>query len=223
MKLRVWINSFIPNRVAGAVTLSAGPHRGKVAIPLGLLGLAGNWNKTLQTGYLTDQRDFSTDAGQSVRMQSLAELSVESALRGLPIVERHRTSGTVEVNLVTGVQTNTGSANLDAGRNTRFDVTIVPFPIVKLGLQVRGKASDPCLLIAANIDYTGTFEIYFRPDGALHVGFQGKVDAFPAFEAYAEFNGQIKELFTYRPSPAATVADLVGYASESVAGAVSFP
>jgi hypothetical protein len=223
MKLRVWINSFIPNRVFGAVTLTKGPHRGKVAIPLGLLGLAGNLDKTMQTGYLTDQRDFSSDAGQSVRMQSLAELSVESVLRGSPIVEHHRTSGTVEVNTVTGAQTGSGTANLYPGRNTRFDITIVPFPTLKLGLQVRGSASDPCLLIAADIDYTGAFDIYFNTDGTLHVGFSGKVDAFPAFEAYAEFNGQVKELFTYRPAPDATVTNLVGGASKTVAGAVSFP
>jgi hypothetical protein len=51
----------------------------------------------------------------------------------------------------------------------------------------------------------------------------GKIDEFPAFEAYAKFNGVTKELFTAAVPPGKTVFDLVGDATRSVAAAAVFP
>jgi hypothetical protein len=117
-----WLNAFIPRTVAGYTKiLTAGPHAGKTAIPLP--GIArtwpGNTAKDWNAGYLTDQRGFDPSAGASVRMQSLAEV----VLGQVPalVKQAHRSSGTTEVNLVSGVQTGFAVANM-----SRCGFTVVP-------------------------------------------------------------------------------------------------
>src|SRR5262249_40312462 len=104
-----WLNAFIPKTVAGYTkVLTAGPHAGKTAIPLP--GIARTWPgntfKDWNAGYLTDQRDFDPSPTNSVRMQSLAKVELAGA-EGPTLInpQAHRSSGTTEVNLVSGVQT----------------------------------------------------------------------------------------------------------------------
>ena len=104
-----WLNAFIPKTVAGYTkVLTAGPHAGKTAIPLPTVARTwpGNTFKDWNAGYLTDQRDFNSSPTNSVRMQSLAKVELAGP-EGPTLIspQAHRSSGTTEVNLVSGVQT----------------------------------------------------------------------------------------------------------------------
>lgn len=92
-------------------------------------------------------------------------------------------------------------------------------------LSVKGAAGDPLVGMAADIDYEGVFT--FKPNhpgpGKLTVAFEGRIDSFPAFECYAEFNGVPKAILQIPPPPGNTVANLLGGASRQVGGQVVFP
>jgi hypothetical protein len=247
-----WLNAFIPRTVVGYTrTLTAGLHVGKTAIPLpGIARLhPGNAFKDSDAGYLSDQRGFSSALGASCRMQSIAEVEVDGPAL---IRQTHRSSGTTEVNLVTGVQTGyavadmsrcrftvvpTGppgggagafSAHTRAGRGGVVYPTAPPrrLPGVygTISLDLVGQAGDPLVYGAADIDYVG--RVTFRGAGApfsLEVSFEGKIDEFPAYDCYASLNGVTKTLFTDSPPAGNTVADLLGPANRPLSARVTFP
>lgn len=246
MALKVWINAFIPQTVAGYTkVIPTGTHMGKTAVPLpGLarlnpLNLFKNWD----TGYLTDQRSFNDAPGASVRMRSLAELDVSLPVRVTRTL--HESSGTTGVDMATGRQLGFGVA--DMSRCSFFPVVEVPpvshsrpyltFPlgipftidtpvsgVPTYKLRVLGQASDPLVSAAADIDYDGSFEITYDPAAnRCLVAFNGLIDAFPAFECYAQKDGVTKCLFTAPPPAGNTVTDLPFSANRSITGIVAFP
>ena len=78
--------------------------------------------------------------------------------------------------------------------------------------------------MAADIDYEGTVTITRAAiGGPLTVKFDGKIDAFPAYECYASLNNVTKELFRSAPPVGNTVADLLGSANRPITGSVTFP
>jgi hypothetical protein len=86
------------------------------------------------------------------------------------------------------------------------------------------QAGDPLVYAAADIDYTGKISVTVDSSNPrrCNVGFAGKIDAFPAFEAYARLNGVTKTLFTSSPPPGNTVVNLLGGANRPVTGVASF-
>jgi len=91
-------------------------------------------------------------------------------------------------------------------------------------VDVTGAASDPLVAGAANIDYDVDFVIAVDAvKRRLLVGVFGELDSFPAFEAYANFNGVKKTLFQIPPPVGNTPFNLLGSAGEPVVAAVSFP
>lgn len=246
MLLRVWINAFIPQTVAGYTqVIRTGAHSGKTAVPLpGLartnpLNLLKNWD----AGYLTDQRTFSDLPTASVRMQSLAEITIGPHVA--VVRTAHRSSGTTEVDIATGRQL--GFAVADMSRCSFSPITVMPSvrrsgpyrtPLLGIPftlatpaaglptytLRLTGAASDPLVSAAADIDYEGTFEltIHTAPTRCL-VSFEGLIDAFPAFECYAELGGHAKCLFTAPPPSGNTVTNLPGWANRRISGMVSLP
>jgi hypothetical protein len=247
-----WLNAFIPLNVTGYTrTLTAGPHSGKTAIPLpGIARLwPGNTFKDWDAGYLSDQRGFSSVPGASCRMQSIVEVEMAGPAM---ISQTHRSSGTTEVNLVTGVQTGFAVADM-----SRCSFTVVPkgppgggigplaahtragrggvaFPPIparlppgvfgSISIQLIGQAGDPLVGMAADIDYVGTitFSGGVMP-GSVEVSFNGMIDDFPAYDCYATFNGVTKTLFTDSPPAGHTVANLLGPAKRAKTGRVMFP
>src|SRR5262249_32257466 len=140
-----WLNAFIPKTVAGYTkVLPTGPHAGKTAIPLpGIARLwPGNTFKDLDAGYLTDQRGFDSSPSNSVRMQSLAKVELAGAEGPTLIEQKHRSSGTTEVNLVSGVQTGFKVADM-----TRCKYSVLPRRVsgvfTSLNVELVGKAGDP--------------------------------------------------------------------------------
>jgi hypothetical protein len=228
-------------------------HAGKTAVPLpGIARLwPGNTLKDLDVGYLTDQRDFDNAFGASSRMTSMCEIEV---LTSAIIKQTHTTSGTTEVNLVTGVQSGFGSADMRrcaftsvinppkappsnaplfahfaAGRReSTLPSRILPVkgPSSQFGpieVWLRAAAGDPLVGMAADIDYSGTLKVSEGKPGSLEVSFEGKLDAFPAYDCYVAYDGITKTVFTSSPPPGKTVADLLGPANRPIWGAVSFP
>lgn len=247
-----WLNAFIPRTVPGYTKLlTAGPHTGKTAIPLP--GVArtwpGNWLKDWDAGYLTDQRAFNPAQTASCRMQSIAEVELAAPPTPCRLVRQvHRSSGTTEVNLVSGVQTGFAVANMSRCSYTPFTPSSSPpggfgphlgagrggpaYPsaplpagvLGTLGLQLVAAAGDPLVGMAADIDYNGTvtFSGGATP-GSVIVTFDGMLDAFPAYDCYASFNGVTKEIFTSNPPAGNTVANLLGPANRPISGGVRFP
>jgi len=220
-----WLNAFIPRTVPGYTkVLAAGPHMGKTAIPLPTLARPLNPFKGWDAGFLTDQRGFDSSPTNSVRMQSLARVELAGpsgpTLIGPHI---HRTSGTTEVDLDSGKQTGFQKADM-----SRCRFSVLPRRVsglfTSLDVQLVGKANDPLVNLSADIDYEGTFTISAgSTPGSLSVSFQGKIDAFPAFDCFASFNGATKEIFKAGPPPGNTVVNLLGYANRPVSGTVRFP
>ncbi|MDH5326966.1 MAG: hypothetical protein OEZ68_14505 [Gammaproteobacteria bacterium] len=252
MRLRVWINAFIPGHVAGYTqTISAGTHRGKTAVPLPGVARANPMNlfKSLDAGYLTDQRSFSSSATASHRMQSW----VEFELSGTPRIvgKGHTSSGTTEVNMDTGAQLDFAYADMGrcsfspltmyqelAGRRcgaTQYRVPLggyaavcypssVPPPHPLYRTHLTAAAGDPLVSAAADIDYTGMFELSLDParPAKCTITFKGKIDEFPAFECYAKLNNVVKTLFHAPPPSGNTVTDLLGQAKRPIRGSASF-
>jgi len=250
--VQFWLNAFIPRTVTGYTqTLTAGPHAGKTAVPLPGIARAwpGNTFKDWNAGYLSDQRSFDSSLTASCRMQSLLEVDV-SGPQPRMVGQTHRSSGTTEVNLVSGVQTGFAVADMSrcsfmalppaappgggvgvfsghtsAGRGTvGFPVLTAMRAMTEVRVRLVGQAGDPLVGMAADIDYTGTVTIALRSaPGSIYVAFEGLIDAFPAYDCYARFNGVTKTLFTNSPPPGNTVADLLGPANRPVSGSVGFP
>jgi hypothetical protein len=227
--LTIWLSAFIPKFVPGYTRLlTAGKHTGKTAIPLPAIARTwpGNWLNALNAGYLTDQRDFDDSLTASARMQSIAEVDLAGpSLRG----QTHRSSGTTEVNLVTGKQT--GFAVADMSRCTYKVVSGLmvigqpaPGTYGTIDLSLVGKAGDPLVGMAADIDYDGTFRVLGgRSPGSLSVTFAGKIDDFPAYDCYASLGDVTKLIFKSPPPPGNTVADLLGPPVRPVYGTAEFP
>jgi hypothetical protein len=222
MPVIVWINAFIPANVPGYTKLiSTGANAGKTAVPLPSVARLNPLNtfKAWDAGYLTDQRTFSPVPSASCRMQSLAVVNTGPAPALLK--QTHTSSGTTEVDTSRGLTLSTAVANM---RNCRFFNFTVSAAKTVLTVDVEGSASDPLVSAAANITYEGTFTITLQPDGRTVVDFRGKIDVFPAFEAYAQVLGATKALFSSPPPPGNTVVDLAKHLGPTrpVAGSATF-
>jgi hypothetical protein len=231
--LKIWVNAFIPGSVDGyTVDISQGQFTGSTAVPLPPIARLNPLNilKPLSAGYLTDQRSFDSDPSASVRMQSLAEFG-----RGLVgwqlnngFVGEHRTSGTTEVDIDTGEFLD--FANAAMFRCTFSGGSIPPpdpgAPFTQI-FHLRASAFDPLVSAAADIDYIGSFTIATTPGSegdVVQIDWTLSVDAFPAFEAYVERDGDVTALLTEPPPAGNTVEDLLGPAKRSFGGSVTlFP
>ncbi|MCC6537167.1 MAG: hypothetical protein IT162_06430 [Bryobacterales bacterium] len=227
MLLKIWINAFIPFEVRGYTRrITTGTHRGKTAVPLP--GLArmnpGNW-KDWDAGYLTDQRQFDSSLTAGVRMRSLAELEVSADAPQVTVVKTsHETSGTTEVDIETGEELGFEKANMS--RCAFEEIIFKPAAdglAAHYSLGLDAAASDPLVSTAADIDYRGKFLIIADASGqGCSVAFVGYIDAFPAFECYARFNGYTQVVFTAMPPPGNTVLDLPGLATRLISGTAVF-
>ena len=94
-----------------------------------------------------------------------------------------------------------------------------------VGTALKAGAGDPLVSAAAHIEYEGDFEVtvFGRAPYRVVVRFDGRIDAFPAYECYAELNGRTRTLFTASPPPGNTVTNLLGGPNRAISGAVGFP
>lgn len=243
--LSFWINAFIPKKVPNyTLTLPGGPYAAKTAIPLPAAARILNPDKDWDAGYLTDQRDFSSRPEASVRMRSIGKVDV--AAHTMQLDQNHVSSGTTEVDTSTGevlgwkmavmkrcAFTSLQPANLDVSHflygqyfPTSWTVNNLQATTTTVHTFVEGMACDPLVRGSADIDYTGHFWISLVKDSnkllLVQVNFLGKIDAFPAFEAYASFRGITKTLFQSSPPKGNTVVDLLSGANREVKGIATF-
>lgn len=124
----------------------------------------------------------------------------------------HFTGRTEEVLLATGGVTCSGYAS--TSRMTASLVSAGPPTVVQLTCAGRNECSAPTV-VAGDIDYRG--RITFDPS-AREVAFDGMIDEFPAYEAYATINRRLlgDPLFTIPPAPGKTATNIVGGATVSV-------
>lgn len=242
MRVSFWINAFIPGTVPNYTqVIEMGEHAGKSAIPLPGAARLANWFKKEGSGFLTDQRGFDAAPGASTRMRSIAEIEIKGETATL-ISAKHETSGTYEVDISDGSQLGFADANL---KKCRFG-SLIPTSRARTGqtvkvlgfnapeweklqapawdITVSGAGSDPLVFGSADIDYTGTFTIALDPTDQqkVTVSFNGKIDAFPAFEAYARVNCRTQTLFQSPPPPGNTVMNLLGWANRTTHGSATF-
>ncbi len=202
-----WIKAFIPRDIPGyTVTVPTGTYAGKTVIP----------HPVLDYDYLTDQRGFSSSPTASARLTSSVHLDFTG---GSPTWTETQTCGTtVELSGSTWTSTCTSTASTSRMhfRNLRRSGDVVQIDVV-------GAAANPCsnaaTYIAGDIDYQGALTIDLARST---VRFDGLVDSFPWFEAYASINGGgAKTLFNQMSAPSATVMSLVGDASVPVTGSAT--
>lgn len=205
--VKLWINAFIPGDLPGITQiLPAGAHAGSSVIPGPLLGAQPFG---VSDCFMTDQRSFDANVHASSRMHSECEVDVRSnlilAVFGPSIaLEWHNCDFTIEVDCEDGDeecrdQGETGRmafSNLRITSSTSFAVDYV------------GAANNPCYAGSPDIDCNGTFSVELSERTVL---FNGHIDAFPAFEAYATANGGAgTALFCTPPAPGNTPANLFG-------------
>ncbi len=230
MIVRFWINAFIPKTVGDYLkVVEQGPYQGQTAVPLPEIARLSplNMTKDWEAGYLGDQRHFSKNIKASVRMQSRADFDISK----LDIVEepqhkRHTTSGTIEVNIETGEKTGEKKANMKRchfAPSPSKSVWTDEQNITHIEYALKAAASDPLVKPAADIDYNGTIRLSVdKAAKQVKLGFTGKIDAFPAYEAYASHGDQIQTLFRKSPPVGNTVKSLVGGANRPVEGQATF-
>ena len=232
--LEIWLNAFIPYDVPNYTRLiTQGAMKGQSAVPLpGVARLNPlNWGHDWDSGFLTDQRGFSNSKSASVRMQSAVSIAV-SPKEMVATFPPMRTSGTVGVKLDTGDVVGRSNANMKScvfePEKKDFRPAFGRFfsgagAHAMLVLKVKGAASDPLVSASADIDYQGHFKIVqSEVDGLISVDFLGSIDAFPAFECYASWNGQVRTIFAASPPPGNTVVDLLGGPNRRVSGSAQW-
>jgi hypothetical protein len=161
------------------------------------------------------------------------------------IRQDHWSSGTTQVNLESGDETGFKKADMsrceyvDLGVGLAFGSrsgppstwgapppvgTPPPGPVLpRARFKLTAAAGDPLVWAAADIDYNGILSLDVAPGTSqLTLSFEGKIDAFPAYDCYAMCNGVTKTVFTSSPPPGNTVANLLGNANRPVSGSVTF-
>jgi hypothetical protein len=206
-RVKVWIKAFIPRDIAGLTKLvPAGPHQGKTMIP---------GPTPLNDCFLTDQRSFSDNISAAARMHSEVEFVLD---RDEPtILQSHRCYETTEVDCEDGSVECTGTG--DSSRMQFFNMRIVTPTIISV--QLRAAANNPCFRGSPDIDYEGTIILDVSTS---QVTFEGKIDAFPAFEMYATRDGSApRMIFQMMPPAGNTPADLPGAANRPVRQTITLP
>jgi hypothetical protein len=206
-RVKVWMKAFIPKDIPGlTTTVARGPHQGKTKIP---------GPTPYNDCFLTDQRGFSDNISAAARMHSEVEFVLD---RDEPaILQAHRCYETTEIDCEDGDVECTGTG--DTSRMQFFNMRIVTPTIISV--QVRAAANNPCFFGSPDIDYEGTIILDVSTS---QVTFEGKVDAFPAFEMYASRDGSApKMIFQLMPPTGNTPANLPGSANRPVRQTITLP
>jgi hypothetical protein len=161
--------------------------------------------------YLTDQRSFDNYIHAISRMHS--EVKVDFSTFKPRVTPWHNCDETTELDCEDGAV-----ECKDKGSKDRMNfVLLAPLSPRKVIIEMKCSANNPCSpssRIFGEIDYVGL--ITFDRDKRA-IEFDGYVDQFPAFEAYATINEQKGvTLFRVPPPPGHTVMNLPGKANRRI-------
>lgn len=208
-RVRIWFNAFIPAEISHVTKTvpGTGEHSGKSMIP----GPPGG------DCFLTDQRTFSSDRNAKARMHSEIVLDI---IKGRLIDPKHYCDTTTEIDCEDGDQEGTG---IGSARRMKFKELSRKDDTFRF--KYEGAASNPLVSVSrvfGDIDMEFDIEVKVtnrRRQATVKV--IGKVDAFPAFEGYAEGDGNpALNLFTMDPSPGTDAMNLPGGANRGIRGEV---
>ena len=176
--------------------------------------------------YHTDQRDFSNHIHASSRMHS--EVRVDFSTVGPRMTQWHNCDETVECDCDDGDVECRGTGKTDR-MNFRmlppissptpgigsFPSPVMPVSASLITIEMDCKSCNPCApssIIAGDIDYEGKILI---DRSSRRIECDLKIDAFPAFEAYATINdGAGILMFQVAPPLGNTVLNLPGAAKD---------
>jgi len=200
VSIQFWINSFIPWKIEG-VTSKRPNHPTDTMIEGPMF-----W----QNCFLTDQRNWSSSVTASSRMHSVVQVNFTAI--GTICIQKHWCDETVEVNCRDGKVLHRDTAKND---RMNFKETIKTSELVQLELSAA--ANNPLIYGSCDIDISGTVQITKKS-----VKFVGKVDPFPAFEAYVSLNGKTPQLLAKLPPGKSVMGLCVLKPNRKFAGNVSF-
>lgn len=205
-RIRLWINAFIPNSLPNLAVEVPG-RKGETMVPAFFF----------QDCFATDNRSFSEYINASSRMQSRIEISVQTG----EWTDTHKCDQSIEYDCEDGDIE--GTAVGDTSRMKFSDLQIADDKHT-YRTNLIGASSNPLVApsrVVGDIDYDLGLYIHLSDDyRAAVVGVVGKVDEFPAFEAYVQADsGPIKTLFQRMPDPGASPQwNLAGYANIPIEG-----
>lgn len=199
--MKFWINAFIPRDISGLTKkVPAGKYKGQTMI---------EGPTAFSDCFLTDQRSFSNHIHAKSRMHS--EFKVALSNSRLTFTQWHNCDFTTECDCEDGDEEcrKQGSTS-----GMKFTFPVKPDPSRPFKVTLKGAANNPCHGGSPNIDYVGTITVDLA---ARSLEFGGKIDEFPAFEAYATINdGAGVTMFQRSPKAGKTPANLFGGANVSI-------
>jgi Protein of unknown function (DUF3238) len=200
-RVKLWLKAFIPGDAPGTID-GVGASSGHRV----LQGPVGWFNDC----FWTDTRGFSSSIGASCRMHSECVLDLSTGAGSGWV---HYCGETHECDC------EDGDIECSATASTSRMHWTEPWWHADgvLAIHLSGAANNPCFGGSPDIDYEGT---YYIDVNQRQLTFQGKVNGFPAYESYAEFDGSTVTVFNYGPT--GVPDDLMGAASESIDETVSF-
>lgn len=211
-KVTVWFNVFIPQHIPGLTfPLSGSPGVTAVtddSLPLGI-------KRTIQTNNRLFDDTLSPHLSSLLHSQVIVDFGLLSA--GSPSITQTHTPGLV-FDVDSATHKPLGSRRLSA---TASFVTVFSAPY-EVRLRVQLSVSHPfgsLLSLAGNMDVTG--DLIIRR-GSRNIEVKGKVDDFPAYEAYATEGGSAfgKAIYTLSVPPGKKPKDLLGSPSRAASGSV---
>jgi Protein of unknown function (DUF3238) len=168
--------------------------------------------------FMTDQRGFSNDqvfAESRMHSETTVTFTPSAGSYLSSYTEFHECGLTTELDCEDGDIENTARQTND---NMAFSLLFKNSDLVKLSFSAA--RNNPLWLGSPDIDLEGVLTVD-RVNKV--VSFQGKVDDFPAFEAYVVVNGAAPQVIRQMdPAPGAGPGDLLGSASRPFSGAVFF-
>ena len=212
--IKIWFKAFIPNTYAEVDHVPGnGEHAGKT-----MLSTLGMVNRC----FLTDQRAFSPDVHAEARMHS--ELEIDVAKRK-SVYEFHHCYETIEVDCRTGEEKCRKRGDTT---NMKFENFTASEDGLTYTVDLTCSSKNPCVTVATvqvspNVDYYGSIRVTLAEDRcSATVGFEGMVEAYPAFEMYVGLNGSDigQPVLQIDVQPDATVKDITGAPTRQVSNAV---
>lgn len=211
--IKVWINSFIPRTVPGVThTVTVGPHAGKTFV-FGPPIPTPTFPPTLKRGaFLTSNRTFSTsDTRAPVHFKMHTDMAFDFTKSPPVLTTKHVGGESIEVDPVTGavLRTAFGSTLRMFARPILPPLLGVPLPAVKVPIKM--SCSIPLVFGSGTIADMDVIGFLTVDPIARKVVYSGKVDEFPAYEAYVSVNGGPPLiLFQQDVLPGKTPNDLIG-------------
>lgn len=161
----------------------------------------------------TDNRSFSNDLSASARFGGL--VTFDTSAQTVTFAEITGTTNEYDCSTGSVVCTEVAGQGGFSGTSGQSGNAVT--------FAYRGEASNPCLTLAPDIEFSGMVTL---DTSAKTVNLQGKVDVFPSFEAFVILeDGTSKTLYNMDPANGATPEDLVtspSGGSRDVSGSVGY-